>query len=39
MPTSGFSRNIWFLIPIFRVLYQVPQTKASSSNATKKRFY
>jgi len=39
MPTSGFSKNIWFLIPISRVLYQVPRTKASSSNATKKRFY
>jgi len=39
MPTSGFSRNIWFLIPISRVLYQVPQTKVSSSNETKKRFY
>jgi len=39
MPTSGFSRNIWFLIPISRVLYQVPQTKVSSFNETKKRFY
>jgi len=39
MPTSGFSRNIWFLIPISRVLYEVPQTIASSSNETKKRFY
>jgi len=39
MPTSVFSRNIWFLIPISRFLYQVPQIKASSSNEMKKRFY
>jgi len=39
MPASGFSRNIWLLISISRVLYQVPQTKASSSNETKKRVY
>jgi len=39
MPTSVFSRNIWFLIPISRVSYQVPQTKASSSYEMKKRFH
>ena len=39
MPTSVLSRNIWFLIPISRFSYQVPQSKASSSNEMKKSFY